>query len=487
MTATPASHPPKDRLTGTDILVIVVLVATAFVMMLNETSLSVALPSIMATFDVTAATAQWLLTGVMLTMAIILPTTGWMLDRFTTRQVYLFAVGIFIVGTILAAVSPTFSVLLLARVLQAVGTAAIVPLLMTVVMTVVPPKRRGTIMGVIAVVMAVGPALGPSFAGLVMSFADWHWVFLILVPFLFIAAAIGAWKLPNIGDIKLTPLDVLSVVLSVFAFGGLIYGLSSIGVIIDGGPAATVAIAASVVGLVGLVLFIWRQLALAKHGTALLNLTPLKVWNYSIALASLLLLQAALLGVVNTLPLFMQGALLVSVLVAGTVNLPGGIVETIASPIGGWLFDRIGARPLAVPGSILMAVGLFWMSTLDEHSPVRLVMVQFVVLSLGLAIAFTPLMTTALGALPQDLYSHGSAIFNTLLQLAGAAGTAIMIAVYSYFSETGGGTPAAQAEGGTMAFLVSAWLCVAAAVITLFLRKPDEQRQPTTIESVLPA
>lgn len=480
----PADQPaPPETMTAETVLVLAVLVLTAFVMMVNETTLAVALPAIMADFSVTAATAQWLLTGVMLTMAVVLPTTGWMLDRFSTRQVYGVAIVSFLAGTVVAALSPTFSVMLGGRILQAVGTAVIMPLIMTVVMTVVPAHRRGTIMGVISVVMAVGPALGPTVAGLILSIGDWHLIFWLLVPFVAAAGAIGAWKLRNVGVRRDTPLDMPSVVLSAFAFGGLVYGLSSIGLIMGGGPGSTVAIVASVVGVGALVLFVVRQVRLASQGTALLDLRPLGVWNFTVALVGLLAVHAALLGVVATLPLYLQGALLTSALVAGMVSLPGGIVETIASPIGGWLFDRIGPRPLAVPGTLLLAVSVFLMSSVDHTTAVWRIVVYFIVLSVGLSFTFTPMMTAALGSLPKDLYSHGSAIFNTLIQLAAAAGTAVTVAVFSYVSVAGGETREALADGANSAYLVAAGISVVAVASALLLRTmPHEKAEITEVQ-----
>lgn len=481
---TAAGHAaPPEKMTSETILVLVVLVLTAFVMMVNETTLAVALPAIMTDFSVTAATAQWLLTGVMLTMAVVLPTTGWMLDRFTTRQVYGVAITSFLAGTVVAAVSPTFTVMLLGRVLQAIGTAIIMPLIMTVVMTVVPAHRRGTIMGVISVVMAVGPALGPTVAGLILSIGDWHLIFWLLVPFVALAGIIGAWKLRNVGVHRDTPLDVVSVILSAFAFGGLVYGLSSIGIIIDGGPTAGAAITAAVVGVLALGLFVRRQLRLADRGTALLDLRPLGVWNYTVALIGLLAVQASLLGVVATLPLYLQGALLTSALVAGLVSLPGGLVETVASPVGGWLFDRIGPRPLAIPGAVVLTASLLLLASVDHTTQVWQVVVYFIVLSVGLAFLFTPLMTAALGSLPKELYSHGSAIFNTLIQLAAAAGTAVTVAVFSYVSVTGGETREAIADGANSAYLVAAGISVVAVAAALLLRRiPREKAAVTAVE-----
>ena len=458
-------------------MVLVVLVLTSFVMMINETSLSVALPHIMAEFDVTAATAQWLLTGVMLTMAIMMPTTGWILDRFTTRAVYLFAVIVFFIGTVLAAVSPAFWVMLLGRVFQAMGTAVMMPLLLTVVMTVVPPRRRGSIMGVISVVMAVGPALGPSFAGLMMTVGTWHLIFWVLVPGIAAAGVVGAWKLGNVGELKDTPLDLVSVLLSALAFGGLIYGLSSIGIVLGGGPGALAAVAAALVGFLSLVLFVWRQIAMGRKGRALLDLGPFRVRNFSFGLAAMITVQFALFGVVNLLPLYLQGALLATALVAGMVNLPGGLVETVLSPMAGALYDRVGPRPLIITGTIIMSTSLFWLSTIDENTSIGTVVRMFVVLSVALAMVLTPLMTNSLGSLSADLYSHGSAIMNTLLQLAGAAGTAVLIAVFSYINIAGGGTRASMSDGTARAFLVAAMVSLVAVGLSFFITRPAGTRE----------
>lgn len=476
--------PSSTKISRDVVLIISVLLFTAFVMLLNETTLSVALPAIMESFDITAATAQWLLTGFMLTMAIVMPTTGWLLERFATRTVFLTAVVFFLVGTVIAAISPTFLVMVVARVLQAVGTAIVMPLLMTVAMTLVPAGRRGTVMGLISVVMAVGPALGPTVAGFILSFADWHMIFWVMVPLVGISGIVGAIFLRDVGERRTVPLDVLSVLLSAVAFGGLIYALSSIGIIMEGGTAATIALVLLAVGLVALGLFVWRQLSLGKKDKALLDLRPLSVRNFTLAIIPLLILFMSLLGVVNTLPLYLQGALLATALVSGLVVMPGGLVEAVVSPIAGTLFDRFGVRPLAIPGMVIVVVSFFALSRVDDTTDPWTVMWIYVVFSIGLGMAMTPLMTTALGALPKNLYSHGSAILNTLQQLAGAAGTAILIAIYSAVSESqmadGVGAEIAIADGANSAFLVGAWLAVIGLVFTVFVSTGSPKKTEVT-------
>lgn len=471
-------------------IILGVLVFSAFVMMLNETTLAVALPAIMADFTITAATAQWLLTGFMLTMAIVLPTTGWLLERFATRSVFIFAIAAFLIGTVVAALAPTFVVMLVARVAQGVGTAVIMPLLMTVAMTLVPVLRRGAVMGLIAVVLAVGPALGPTVAGFVLSFTTWHGIFWVMVPLVASSAAIGIFMLTNTGTPRAVPFDLLSAILSVFAFGGVVYGLSSIGVIIEGGSAARTALIILVVGVVGLGLFIWRQIARVARGRALLNLRPLKVRNFTISVIVLMCLMAAMIGVFTTLPLYLQGSLLVTALVSGLVLLPGGLLEGALSPIAGRLYDRIGPRPLIIPGMLIFAGTLFALTFIDENTHLGIVIGIYVIFSIGLALLFTPLMTTALGSLPTQQYSHGSAILNTLMQLAGAAGTAIMLTVFSTVSESAEATqpPAkAIAEGSNAAFLVSAAVAGVALLFSLFItRVPLRPERTERTESTDP-
>ena len=188
-------------------LTLAVLVAAATIMILNETSLSVALPAIMAEYQVPATIVQWLLTGFMLTMAVVIPTTGFVIERFTTRQVFITACLLFIVGTVAAALAPAFIFLLAGRVIQAAGTALVIPLLMTVTMTLVPRQRRGSVMGIIAIVISVAPALGPTAGGAIVNSMTWHWVFWLMVPLIALVLLGGWWKLRNVGENRNVPLE----------------------------------------------------------------------------------------------------------------------------------------------------------------------------------------------------------------------------------------------------------------------------------------
>ena len=254
-------------------LVIALLLVSAFVVILNETVMSVAIPHLMEDLSITAAAAQWLTSAFMLTMAVVIPITGYLLQRLNTRPVFILAMSLFSTGTLISATAPGFEVLLVGRVVQACGTAVMMPLLMTTVMNLVPPQSRGKTMGNISIVMSVAPAIGPTISGFILDHLDWRWMFYLVLPIALAALALGYAKIKNVTTPSRAPLDVLSVVLSAFGFGGLVYGLSNLGgEASHGGASIFPSWLPLAVGAVGIALFITRQLALQKRDAALLDL-----------------------------------------------------------------------------------------------------------------------------------------------------------------------------------------------------------------------
>ncbi|MFW3385144.1 UNVERIFIED_CONTAM: MDR family MFS transporter [Kocuria sp. CPCC 205274] len=460
--------------------VITVLVLAALIMILNETVLTVALPNLMGDFGVGAPTAQWLTTGFMLTMAVVIPTTGFLLQRFTTRALFTAAMVLFLAGTILAAIAPTFVVILAARIVQAGGTAIILPLLMTTTLTYVPVAHRGTIMGLNSVVISVAPAIGPTLSGIVVNALGWRWIFGLMIPVAALVLLAGLVLLRTTGATRKAPLDVASIILSAFAFGGIVYALASISALFQGSwtPAAALA-----VGVITLVIFIRRQLTLQKASdSALLDLRPFAVPNFRISVVIVMIAMATMLGTVMVLPIYLQNGLGISVLTVGLILLPGGLIQGIVSPVVGRIYDRVGPRPIVIPGAVLLAGGQWWLSTVDEGTTISLVVAMHTVFCIGMAMLMTPLMTVALGALPRELYGHGSAIMNTLQQLAGAAGTAVLIAAMTIgaTAAAAGGAAAdlAQVLGTQDAFVVGGVLGLIAVIASPFVRRlPVETHQ----------
>jgi DHA2 family lincomycin resistance protein-like MFS transporter len=468
-------------MTSRDKLVIYLILASAFVVMLNETMLGVALPVIMADLGLAASTVQWLVTGVMLTMAVVIPLSGYFLRRFTTRQVYLTSLVIFTVGTILAALAPGFGILLAARVVQAAGTGVMVPLLTTTIMTLVPPRERGKMMGNITIVMAAAPALGPFAAGAALSVFEWRMLFWFVVPVGVLALALGQVKMVNITATARIGLDVVSIPLSGFAFGGLVYGLSSIGDAARGAYLLVDPWVPLTVGVAALGGFVWRQLVLQRRDAPLMDLRVFVQPGFATAIGLLGVVAAILFGAILILPIYIQSGLGRPALVAGLAVLPGGLIQGLAGPFVGRLYDRVGPKPLLVPATVVISATLGGFAVLlGTNTAVWVIVCLHVVLSLALAFTFPPMMNSAMGALPPALYPSGSAVVGTWQQLFGAAGTAGSVVVYTLGlnAATSGPPSAAVVAGAHLAFTTVALGSLIAIVFAALIRRPANELAP---------
>ncbi len=472
-TSTPPSTAAEQAPVGTDVstrAVIAILLVATFVVILNETIMNVALPRLMEDLNVSARTGQWLATVFMLTLAIVIPTTGYLLQRLTTRQVFLTAMSLFSLGTLLAAVSPAFWLLLPARVVQASGTAMMLPLLITTILTLVPVERRGVVMGNVTVVISVAPAIGPTVSGVVLHFFPWRFMFILVLPIALGALLFGYKKLVDVGTPGRSKLDVVSVVLTVPAFGGIVYGLSLLG---TDGPAGLPPLAFVGVGALALLVFGWRQSRLYRTDNPLLDLRSFRFASFSVSVALLCTAMIALFGMVILLPIYLQQVRGIGALETGLMLLPGGLVMGLLGPQVGKLFDRYGPRGLTLFGSVVLVVSMWRLSTIDQSTPIWVLVGIHVLLSAGLAFLFTPGFTSGLNPLPPKLYSHGSAILSTLQQVAGAAGTALLVAIYSGHAATqqaAGASPSdAELAGIQTAFRVAALISISTVVLAAFM------------------
>ncbi|KAI7253124.1 hypothetical protein KC345_g11415, partial [Hortaea werneckii] len=209
--------------------ILVSLLLAGFIGMFSETALNVALSDLMNVLQITPTTAQWLTTAYLLTLGILVPISGLLLQWFTTRQLFIAALCFSILGTFLAAMAPNFEFLLAARIVQAMGTALLLPLMFNTILVIIPPEKRGAAMGLIGLVIMVAPAIGPTIAGLLIESLSWHWIFWLSLPFLVIALFSGIFFMQNVTEVTKPKIDILSIILSSFGFGGIVYGFSSAG------------------------------------------------------------------------------------------------------------------------------------------------------------------------------------------------------------------------------------------------------------------
>lgn len=354
--------------------VIWLLLISAFVAILNETTMGIAIPQLNVELGLDPALGQWLTSAFMLTMAVVIPITGLVLQRFSTRGVYLTAMTLFTLGTLICLMAPGFTVLLLGRIVQASGTAIMMPLLMTTVMNVVPEHSRGRIMGRAGIVMALAPAIGPTVSGLILDSLSWRWIFGLILPIAVIALLIGAKWMLNLGESQYKRIDVASVILSALGFGGAVFALSQLGSAHGTESADTpTSVIALMLGaaVVSLALFVWRQLRLQRREQALLDLRVFRSLNFTMAVVVMTILALAMFGSLTLLPLYLQNVVGLSATQAGLIVLPGSVVMGILGPIVGRIYDARGPRPLLIPGTMLVSAGLWSYSLCGGEHPGR--------------------------------------------------------------------------------------------------------------------
>ena len=473
------------------IIMLAVLVFGTFVTVLNQTVVAPALPSVMAEMSVDASTAQWLTTGFTLVNAIMIPITAFLTDRFTTKRLFLVSMAIFTAGSALAGWGPSFAVLLLGRLVQAAGAGILMPLAMTVLMWTFPVDKRGTAMGLFGIVIAFGPAIGPTVAGVIIDRYTWHDMFYIITVLSAVVVLIGAFVLEKGGETnKDVSLDVPSVVLSSFGFGGLLYGLSTIG---SYGLRAD-AIAGTLVGVVALVFFFRRQL---KMEHPMLQVRVLANRKFLIATIIGMLVQGALLAAGILVPIYLQSLMGYSATVSGLVLLPGAIIMGAMGPIAGRLFDKHGPRVLALVGMGVLTLTTFCFAFLGTETGLITLTVLYTVRLFSLSLVNMPITTWGMNALDNELVNHGTSVNNTFRQVAGSLGTAIIVSASTIATNASARvmTPTqASIFGIDVAFALAGVLCLIGfvMVVALVKNKPGETAEldkdnarRTVLESIM--
>lgn len=400
-----------------------ILLSGAFITILNQTLLGTALPPIMEDLNLSESTAQWLQSVFMLVNGIMIPITAFLIDKFTTRKLFLTAMGLFTLGTFIAAISPNFAFLMAGRIFQAAGAGIMMPLMQTILFLTFPVHRRGTAMGLFGLVIAFAPAIGPSLSGFLVDQFPWRSVFYVVLPIAIIDIIAAYFLLNNVTEQKNPRLDILSIILSTVGFGGLLYGFSVAG---DTGwlsPQVTLSIIA---GAISLYLFITRQLKLEEP---LLEFRVFKHGTFTLATALGMVVFAAMIGTNVILPLYMQNMIGFSALKSGLVLLPGAIIMGFSNPITGYLFDRFGGKWLARGGLLLLALTTFAFTDLSQDTSFAYLATMNGIRMISIAMVMMPMTTLALNQLPNHLIPHGTAVNNTFRQVAGSVGTAVLVTI----------------------------------------------------------
>ena len=401
------------------------LIIGAFFAILNETLLNIALTTLMDEFRITLPTVQWMATGFMLIMGIVIPVSALLLQWFTTRQLFLGTMTIFTIGTTISAIAPTFSVLLVGRLIQAVGTGLLMPIIFNVFLLIFPPHRRGKVMGLIGLVIMFAPAIGPTLSGVIVDYLGWRYLFITVIPFALFSIAFAYKYLINVSEVTKPKIDILSLVFSTIGFGAIVYGFSAAGASEYGFFSLNVY-GTIILGIVGIALFTIRQLKLDEP---VMDLRVFKYPMYTHAVLMFLIIIMAMFASEIILPIYMQGPMALAPAAAGLVLLPGSILNGAMSPFMGHLFDKFGPRILMIPATIVLAGTMFMMSRLTVDTALWVVIVGYILLMLTVSAIMMPAETNGLNQLPKRLYPHGTAVMTTLQPVAGAIGVSVFISI----------------------------------------------------------
>lgn len=462
--------------------IVALLLSGSFIAILNQTLMITAIPPIMSEMNITANSAQWLTTVFMLVNGIMIPISAFFIEKFTTRQLYLTAMIVFTFGTIVGAIAPNFEILLVGRVIQSAGAGILLPLMQTVFLMIFPINKRGAAMGLVGLVISFAPAIGPALSGFLIENYSWRVLFYIIFPIAILNIIISYFTLKNVTELKNPKVDILSIVFSSFGFGGLLYGFTSAG---NYGWGSSITIVSLTLGIGSLLLFIFRQLRMIQP------MLEFRVFKFNIFTITTILGTITFLGLIGSetlIPLYMQNMRSFTPMEAGLALLPGALISGIMSPITGRIFDKVGAKWLAITGFSILTVSSFGLSILNENTSFQYITIWFAVRMFGLSMVMMPLTTAGLNQLPKRLIPHGAAMTNTMRQVGASIGTAMLVTVMTTTSQAATNTNVANPDilGANTAFMIITGMSLIGLFMSFFITKtyPQEEEELETNDAL---
>ncbi|MDG5789743.1 MDR family MFS transporter [Evansella sp. AB-P1] len=403
------------------VLIAGLLITGSFIAVLNQTLMITAIPPLMIEMDITANTGQWLTTVFMLVMGIMVPISAFLIEKFTTRQLFLTAMGIFTFGTIIAGIATNFPILLTGRIIQSIGAGITLPLMQTVFLLIFPVERRGAAMGYIGLVISFAPAIGPVLSGWITSNYEWRYMFWGIIPLAIVMMIVAFFSMKNVTELKNPKVDPISIMLSTLGFGGLLYGFTSAG---NNGWGSLQTLIFLVLGAITIYVFIKRQLRMS-HPMLEFRVFRARIFTLSTIICSVGFL--GLIGLETIIPLYMHNMRGFSAVEAGLVLLPGALLAGLMAPITGRIFDKYGARKLAIPGLIIMTISTFAFLFIDTTTSLVYLSIMYAIRMFGFSMVMMPVNTAGLNQIPRKLIPHGSAVTNTIRQMSASIGTGLLV------------------------------------------------------------
>src|SRR5690625_1427794 len=443
---------------------IAVLLSGAFITILNQTLLGTALPPIMNDLQITESTVQWLQSVFMLINGIMIPVTAFLIERFTTRKLFLTAMSLFTIGTLICAVAPGFTTLLIGRILQASGAGIMMPLMQTIMFLIFPVNKRGTAMGIFGLVISFAPAIGPSLSGWLVDQFPWQSVFIVVLPIAVVNVIAAYFLLKNVTEQTNPKVDIPSIIFSTLGFGGILYGFSIAGNV---GWQSMHVVLSLIIGILSLTIFIRRQTKLEQP---MLEFNVFKYKIFALSTGLSMIVFVSMIGTAVILPLYMQNMLGFSAFHSGLVLLPGAIIMGLMNPVTGRLFDMYGAKWLARIGFIILTISTFMFTNLSEDTSFAYLAIMNAIRMLSISMVMMPTTTLGLNQLPDSLIPHGSAMNNTFRQVAGSVGTAILVTLM-VTTAIPDGTITGAIHGVNISFIVAGVISLLGLILSFRIKE----------------
>ncbi|MFD1606319.1 DHA2 family efflux MFS transporter permease subunit [Oceanobacillus luteolus] len=447
-------------------LLVAIVLSSSFFSVLMQFLLITAFPKIMDEFEINASQVQWLTTSFMLAIAILIPMTAFLMDKFTTRTLMTSGMFLFFIGTLLGLFAPSFEVLLAGRIIQGMSSGIMMPLMQTVLFLVYPREKRGYAMGLSGLVINVAPAIGPPISGIIIQHFEWRAIFLFTLPVAAIILVFTYIFMQNVTEKRETEIDILSILLSSIGFGGVLIGFS----MAESDFGRTSSILTISVGVIAIVLFALRQFRLRQP---ILDLRVLKVPIFALSTVITIIAFSLLISIETIIPMFVQNAQQLSPVYAGLVVAPGALTLAIMSFFAGKIYDKHGGKIMTILGFILISaatIGYYFGA--ETSSSFLFTSVLFAISMAGVAFINMPIMTAGINGLPDSAIAHGTAIINTARQFGGSLGLTFII---SFISKTASGMETSDSlqflQGVKNAFLVAFIFSVTGLLLSLFMKR----------------
>ncbi|WP_283586138.1 DHA2 family efflux MFS transporter permease subunit [Limosilactobacillus ingluviei] len=404
-------------------LVLGIMVFGCFFGVMCSTMTNVALPVLMKVFGISSARVQWVTNGYLLVNALMIPVSAYLIKRYSYRNLFLGFTIIFALGTLVGAMAPSFWLVVVGRMIQALGAGVMIPLVNVLAMTFADKHHRGRVMGLVGLAFNFSPIIGPTVAGFILDYLSWRYLFILLLPFTLLSLLLAWLVMPHVAKVEQQAFNVVGLVTCSFALLCMLMGLSDLGT----KPLFSWAVLGNL--LLGLGIGLVFVLTQRQSDHPFLNLSVLANWQYALAIGINGLVVATMFGNTILLPLLLQDVMKESAVVTGLVILPGALSTGLLSPVSGRFFDRYPARWLITYGIAVDLLGTAMQAFLGVHAgPIEVALWQWV-RQFGIVMILIPIQTHALSQLSKSLLPDGVAVFNTTRQIFASFGMALVVAM----------------------------------------------------------